>query len=138
MISPRVQQLCVRVVALAAALAAGCTAVKTSPPPGGGLPTVALAVIVRGGGAPTPQQFANIHRALEPHLKNAGYSYARSAETADFILKIAFTPDAIDIQGGHVKLAGMERNRRIQRTPSASEQARNELGGASSRAAVGF
>jgi hypothetical protein len=86
-------------------LSMGCT---TPARPANEALAVALAVRVPGGGAPTSQQIKNIHVALRDHIMRAGYQFAPTADLADVIVTVTFTPDALEANGGHVAVTGVE------------------------------
>jgi hypothetical protein len=73
-------------------------------------PSVALVVRLAGGGTLSPAQLRSIHEAMQTDLKAAGYRFARNTPTADFLITIRFTPDALTPDTGHIAVMGVQAN----------------------------
>ena len=99
----------VPLVLLLAHLVASCTAPVRSQP------TALLAVRILGGGSPTTQQTATIHKALESYLSRSGLRFAERLADADFVVNVDFLPDATDPNQGRVKIIGVESSSRLRR-----------------------
>ena len=113
-------------------VAAGCaTRVTEAPVVANRSPGRAVALVVRvagGGRTLTPQEFAHIHRSLQTPIADAGYTFARNVDVADFLVTVRFLPDDLDPQGGHVSITGVEPNplkrRRSASTAETSDESR--------------
>src|SRR5581483_12523343 len=66
---------------------------------------------VPGGGSPSQPQAAKVYEAITPAMARAGFQFANSIETADYVLTVTFTPNPLDPPGGHVAVNGLERGR---------------------------
>ena len=98
------------------AMLVGCA---TPVRPANDLPTVAVVVRLAGGGTLSPQQLTHIHHAVGDDIKNAGYDLAPNTDTADFLLVVRFTPDALEPNAGHVAITGIEPNPLNRRSAAA-------------------
>ena len=78
-------------------------------------PSAVLLVRVAGGGSPTTQQTATIHKALESYLARTGLRFADRLADADFVVSIDFLPDTTDHNRGRVKIIGVEPSSRLRR-----------------------
>ena len=92
--------------ALGALLVGACA---TQPPITRGVPTVMVALRVSGGGAPSAEQIAQVHRAVAATVADAGLRLAENLERADYILTATLTPDQGDPTQGHLAINGVER-----------------------------
>jgi hypothetical protein len=93
-------------------------------------PAVAVVVRVAGGGRTlSPREFANIHQAIGGQLDAAGYTFARNADVADFLVTVRFTPNPLSPDGGHVAITGVEPNPMKRRRSAAANESppTNEL-----------
>jgi hypothetical protein len=100
---------------------AGCS----SPPRTDGRPSVAIAVMMAGGGAPSPVQVAQIQKAMQPEIAQAGYVLAPNPRAADYLVQVRFTPDAISPSGGRITLVTIESNRRGESRTDAAQAGRD-------------
>jgi hypothetical protein len=87
------------------------------------LPAVAIVVRIAGGSTTlSPREFTNIHQALRAHVTEAGYTFARNSDVADFLVTVRYTPDPLDADTGHVAITGMQPNpMKRRRTLTAAE-----------------
>lgn len=110
-------------ISLGCLVALLCGACSTSPATGAKPPAVAIAVRTIGG-TPSPQQFANIHQALQAHVARAGFRFAEHAAAADFVVTASFTPDPVNPNGGHVSIVSVEPARQIAQGVEESSESR--------------
>jgi hypothetical protein len=91
---------------------------------------VLVAIRIAEGGAPSPQEVAKIHGALEPQMMRAGFTFAKSIDAADFVLTASFARNTADPNGGHVTVTSIEPTSRFQiashddSTPEGKERRR--------------
>lgn len=70
---------------------------------------------------PSAAQVASIHQVLLPQIAKRGFSVAKDAVSADYVMHVRFTPDSANPAGGHLDFVGIERNQgRIARGREAS------------------
>ena len=73
-------------------------------------PTVAIALRVAGGRAPSPSQAAQVHNLLRPQLESAGYISSNDIQSAAYLLDVELTPDTVSSKSGSVRIGGLRRN----------------------------
>ena len=101
----------------------GCLGPLQRPAPS--TPTAAIAIRLPGRVTPTPAQATFVYQALDGRLKQAGWEVARNAGNADYIIHVAFTPDASDPSQGHVTVTGVEK--RIAQSSDARQDAQQAV-----------
>lgn len=97
------------VLGFLALLLGGC-ATETAPP--NPAPRVLLVLQIAGGGAPTPQQAAQVQQAIRPILTQVGFQLAERVGLADYVLSATFAPDPVDPAAGRLTLRSFEPARR--------------------------
>src|SRR3954466_958941 len=88
------------------ALAVGCA--NPAPRNANG-PTMAIALSTPGA-PPSPAQLASINQLLLGQIMARGFSVAKDAASADYVMRVRFRPDALNPPGGHLEFIGIERN----------------------------
>ena len=61
---------------------------------------------------PSSQELATIHRLLQSQITSRGFSVATDLASADYLMRVRFTPDTVNPPGGHLDLLGIEQNNR--------------------------
>jgi hypothetical protein len=78
---------------------------------------------------PSAEQLATIHRLLRAQIARRGFVPAQDSRTADYVMHVRFTSDALNPPRGHLEFIGIERNR-----PSSSGRPENAAAEASANA----
>jgi hypothetical protein len=61
---------------------------------------------------PSSQELAAIHRLLQSQIASRGFSVATNLASADYVMRVRFTPDTVNPPGGHLDFLGIEQTNR--------------------------
>lgn len=61
---------------------------------------------------PSDEQLARINHLLLSQIVNRGFRVAKDVGSAEYLMRVRFTPDVINSPGGHLELIGIEKNQR--------------------------
>jgi hypothetical protein len=86
--------------------------------------TVMIAIRMVGGGTPSTQQTALVHKAIGPALAKAGLELAPTLSSADYLVTVTVTPDPSDPTKAHMAVTGVEQNQRKPGDALADARAR--------------
>jgi hypothetical protein len=87
----------------------------------------AVVIVIRmaGGGTPSTQQAALVHKAIGPALAKASLEVSPTLAGADYVITVTITPDAADPTKAHMAVSKVEQN--LQKPSSALADVRASL-----------